>query len=43
MRIAIRGGIRTLWSASLEVSAETDAMILRGWILGITPDSRLSF
>ena len=37
------GSIRTLGGASLEVSAETDTMILRGRIPGITPDSRLSF
>ena len=37
------GSITTLRDASLEVSAETDTMILRGRIPGITPDSRLSF
>ena len=37
------GGIRSFRGASLEVSAETDTMILRGRIPGITPDSRLSF
>ena len=37
------GGISTFRGASLEVSAETDTMILRGRIPGITPDSRLSF
>ena len=37
------GSIRSLWSASLEVSAETDTMILSGRIPGITPDSRLTF
>ena len=37
------GSISTLGGASLEVSAETDTMILRGRIPGITPDSRLSF
>ena len=36
-------GIRSFRDASLEVSAETDTMILRGRIPGITPDSRLSF
>ena len=36
-------GIRSFRGASLEVSAETDTMILRGRIPGITPDSRLSF
>ena len=37
------GGIRSFRGASLEVSAETDTMILRGRIPGITSDSRLSF
>ena len=37
------GGISSFRGASLEVSAETDTMILRGRIPGITPDSRLSF
>ena len=38
------GGIITeLRDASLEVSAETDMMMLSGRIPGITPDSRLSF
>ena len=37
------GSIRSLWSASLEVSSETDTMILSGRIPGITPDSRLTF
>ena len=37
------GGITSFRDASLEVSAETDTMILRGRIPGITPDSRLSF
>ena len=37
------GGIRSFRGASLKVSAETDTMILRGRIPGITPDSRLSF
>ena len=36
-------GIRSFRDASLEVSAESDTMILRGRIPGITPDSRLSF
>ena len=36
-------GIRSFRGASLDVSAETDTMILRGRIPGITPDSRLSF
>ena len=36
-------GIRSFRDASLEVSPETDTMILRGRIPGITPDSRLSF
>ena len=35
--------IRSFRDASLEVSPETDTMILRGRIPGITPDSRLSF
>ncbi|MDE0198486.1 MAG: hypothetical protein OXK78_09845 [Caldilineaceae bacterium] len=37
------GGISSFRSASLDVSAETDTMILRGRIPGITPASRLSF
>ncbi|MCY3935873.1 MAG: hypothetical protein OXG09_07785, partial [Chloroflexi bacterium] len=37
------GIIEGLRDASLEVSAETDMMILSGRISGITPDSRLSF
>ena len=37
------GIIEGLRDASLEASAETDMMILRGRIPGITPDSRLSF
>ena len=37
------GRTSVLRDASLEVSAETDTMILRGRIPGITPDSRLSF
>ena len=37
------GIIEGLRDASLEVSAETDMMILSGRIPGITPDSRLSF
>ena len=37
------GSIRSFRSASLNVSAETDTMILRGRIPGITPASRLSF
>ncbi len=37
------GIISSLWKASLEVSAETDTMILSGRIRGITPDSRLTF
>ena len=37
------GSIRSFKSASLDVSAETDTMILRGRIPGITPASRLSF
>ena len=37
------GIIEGLRDASLEVSAETDTMILSGRIPGITPDSRLSF
>ncbi len=37
------GGIRSFRGASLEVSAATDTMILRGRIPGITPASRLSF
>ena len=37
------GSIRTLRDASLEVSSETDTMILSGRIPGITPDSRLTF
>ena len=37
------GIIEGLRDASLEVSAETDTMILRGRIPGITPDSRLAF
>ena len=36
-------GIRSFRDASLEVSPETDTMILSGRIPGITPDSRLSF
>ena len=37
------GRITALRDASLEVSPETDMMILRGRIPGITPDSRLLF
>ena len=37
------GGISTFGGASLEVSAETDTIVLRGRIPGITPTSRLSF
>ena len=37
------GSITALRDASLEVSAETDMMMLSGRIPGITPDSRLSF
>ncbi|MCY4115519.1 MAG: hypothetical protein OXF55_01370 [Caldilineaceae bacterium] len=37
------GRTSVLQDASLEVSAETDTIILRGRIPGITPDSRLSF
>ena len=37
------GRITALRDASLEVSAETDMMMLSGRIPGITPDSRLSF
>ena len=37
------GGIRSFRGANLEVSAETDTMILRGRVPGITPASRLSF
>ena len=37
------GGISSFRDAGLEVSAETDTMILRGRIPGITPASRLSF
>ena len=37
------GSITTLRSARLEVSAETDTLVLRGRIPGITPESRLSF
>ncbi|MDE0078598.1 MAG: hypothetical protein OXO50_13835 [Caldilineaceae bacterium] len=37
------GSIEGLRDASLEVSAETDMMILSGRVPGITPDSRLSF
>ncbi len=36
-------GIRSLRDATLEVSEETNTMILSGRISGITPDSRLSF
>ena len=42
-RMESGGIISSLRGASLEVSAETDMMILRGRIPGITPDSRLSF
>ncbi len=37
------GRITALRDASLEVSPETDMMILSGRIPGVTPDSRLSF
>ena len=37
------GTTSSLRGASLEVSAETDMMILSGRISGITPDSRLAF
>ena len=37
------GRTSVLQDASLEVSAETDTIVLRGRIPGITPDSRLSF
>jgi len=37
------GSTSSFRSASLDVSAETDTMILRGRIPGITPASRLSF
>ncbi|MCY4092008.1 MAG: hypothetical protein OXF62_14415 [Caldilineaceae bacterium] len=37
------GRTSVLRDASLEVSAETDTIVLRGRIPGITPDSRLSF
>ena len=37
------GRTSVLQDASLEVSAETDTIVLRGRIPGITPDSRLKF